>query len=217
MSYTSIKANHITKVSSRINIAKDMKRSAKASKKVIHYLGGPLGGTQFEDLFSNKRTTFIRYEIQRCPTPERYISPAWNKTDLKPKTQEDLGYFVRGDMFKNYEEFLYVFGGYTHHFWIDLCGMPRQKTLKDIGNVLSSVKDSVKSEIYVTFYLNHRGIKEVKDIFGSATNKEERAENLASHCRKLYPAYNCTVFETYINGKDPMGVLKLTNKLKGEL
>lgn len=237
--YTDICAANPDKKNSRHQIAQAIKHSCRGTK-VIHYLGGKNPSTPFENKFEKKRTTFIRYEFKRgTKLPNNYLNEEQfehtrnidslinsleylgNKNAVremeKLKEQFDSmnGCFVSGNVFSKYWKYQEMFPNVPHYFWLDFCGAPTPKLLQEIVDVVSN---QTTKEVYVTFYMNHRGKKSVMKIIDTngrfLTN---RAKALKAYCEKLFSEHKnikCEIFDTYVNGVSPMCVIKFSRTEK---
>lgn len=233
--YTDICAANPDKKNSRLKIAQAIKLSSRGTK-VIHYLGGRNTSTPFENKFQKKRTKFIRYEFrQKTKLPNNYVNEAEfeivpqidrmlklnlsvNVTNELKKIQKNYeninGCFVNGNVFSHYGKYQNMFPNAPHYFWLDFCGAPTPKLINEIVNVMSS---HTTKEVYVTFYMNHRGKKSVMKIID--TNGKflsNRAKALKKYCDKLFSDTNikAEIFDTYVNGVSPMCVIKFSRKEK---
>lgn len=239
--YTDTKAKNIRKKDSRSKIAKDIKNTGKC-QKVIHYLGGQNPSTPFENFFSNGRyTTFIRYEFkENTQLPDNYLDEAsfkncqgidtlidcWDGKEgkeillnelknLKKEINSKYGCFVNGNIFNHYEKYVNMFSKLPHYFWLDFCEAPKPQLLQKIMEIVNA---PYSKEVYVTFYMNHRGKDSVKGIINYyGKSLKNRAKSLKSYCEAMMPEKTnviCEVFDTYNNDKAPMAVLKFKKKEK---
>ena len=208
-------SNAFTKQSSRENIANDVKIDAGKTNISLHYLGGAHGNLEFEKLFDSrmKRTTFFRYERSMTATPENYAQTR-SGDYYENRGEDDYGYFIRGDFFKHFNNFFDE--SLPNYLWLDFCGTLTEKLEKHIYDILENISLSDFTEVcYVTFFLNPRGCKNSKEIFGGIKDIDDRANTLCKHFKKdMWANISCEVFETYYNGHSPMGVLKFKNMTK---
>ena len=213
--YTAEVAQAETKRESRIKIARSIRATGKHSK-VIHYLGGRSSETPFEDQFSMARNTFVRYEKDWCETPKHYIDAQWVDEDgLVEKMPWLFGYFINGDFFEEVWGFVNIFDTQKHYFWLDFCGMPTEDLLESINNTFFNSEFGIENfeELYLTFYINPRGVKFVSDILNKyGTNMEQRAQSLCDSLKGIFNLDNrsISVFDTYVNGNSPMAVIKIS-------
>lgn len=202
-----------SKVESRMKIAKSIQSNGK-HHKVIHYLGGQLTDTPFENYFPFLRTEFIRYEKEPCPTPDHYVDAEWTRDGLVEKPLNKFGYFCNGDFFEEVENFMEIFGDKRNYFWLDFCGMPKEDLVNDIYNAFFN-SDSIidAEEIYITFFLNSRGKRfpsMMMNRYGESL--DARAFSVCDSLRERFnvDTHSFSVFDVYLNDKSPMGVIKIS-------
>ena len=233
--YTDVCATNPDKKNSRHQIAQAIKSSSRGMK-IIHYLGGKNPSTPFENKFQKKWTKFIRYEFKEgTKVPNNYVNESEFeivpqidkilKLNLSARITNELkkiqrsyeninGCFVNGNVFSHYWKYQDMFPNTPHYFWLDFCGAPTPQLIDEIVNVMSS---QTTKEIYVTFYMNHRGKKSVMKIIDTHGKfLSNRAKALKSYCDKLFSGTDikAEVFDTYVNGVSPMCVMKFFRKEK---
>ena len=202
-----------TKIESRMKIAQAIKATGK-HHKVIHYLGGTSEDTPFENYFPSIRSEFIRYERTPCNTPKHYVDAEWVKDGLVEKPLNKFGYFCNGDFFDEVENFMEIFSDKRNYFWLDFCGMPTEELVNSIQDTFfhpDSIVDA--EEIYLTFFLNPRGIKFVSDIMNRyGKSIDARALSVCHYLQERFnlDGYTFSVFDVYLNGNSPMGVIKIS-------
>jgi hypothetical protein len=204
-----------SKVESRMKIAKSIQSNGK-HHKVIHYLGGQSQETPFENYFPILRTEFVRYEKEECPTPNHYVEADWRDGGLVEKPLNKHGYFCNGNFFDEVENFMEIFCDKRNYFWLDFCGMPKEDLVNAVYNTFfhsDSIIDA--EEIYLTFFLNPRGIKFVSDIMNRyGSSLDARALSVCDSLRERFSVdnYQFSVFDVYLNGNSPMGVIKINKQ-----
>ena len=237
--YTDTKAKNLKKKDSRCKIAKDIKNTGK-HLKVIHYLGGKNPWTPFEDFFTTARTTFIRYEFkENTQLPDNYMDESefieYQKIgrilnylkeigkdgmvqellELKKEMDSKNGCFVNGNIFNYYKKFVEMYPNHPHYFWLDFCEAPKPQLLQKIMEIVNA---PYSKEVYVTFYMNHRGKDSVRGIINYyGKSLKDRARSLKCYCKAMMPEktnVTCEVFDIYNNDKAPMAVLKFKKKEK---
>jgi hypothetical protein len=239
--YTDSKAKNLHKKDSRYKIANDIKQNGK-NLKVIHYLGGQNTWTLFENFFSKGRnTTFIRYEFKEdTQLPNNYLDEKSfgfckniddlikcyegkeNKETLlnelkkvKKEIDSSYGCFVNGNIFNHYEKYVNMFPKLPQYFWLDFCSAPTPQLLQKVMEVVNM---SSSKDVYVTFYMNHRGVESVKGIINYyGKSLKDRGKSLVSYCKAMLPEktnINCELFYVYNNDKAPMAILKFKKKEK---
>jgi len=238
--YTDDKAKNIHKKDSRLKIATDIKNKGK-HKKIVHYLGGQNPWTPFENFFNKgSRTTFIRYEFKSdTELPDNYldeksfdhsnsIEPLMEFAQNNNKLQllEDLqqikkeidtkyGCFVNDDVFDKYGKYVDMFSEDPHYYWLDFCCAPSPEVIQKVMDI---VQHNLTKDVYVTFYMNHRGNEVIKNIITQCGKSlKNRSLSLKKYCESILPEKTdiiCEVFDNYNNGKAPMTVLKITKKEK---
>lgn len=214
--YTAEVANAETKMESRHKIARSIRSTGKHSK-IIHYLGGVSSETPFENYFTMARHTFVRYERDMCETPKHYMEATWKGDDLYEKNPNQFGYFCNGDFFDEVWGFDNIFCDEKNYFWLDFCGMPTEPLLDDIYTTFFVEEDGEEpvdaEEIYLTFYLNPRGVKFVSNIINRyGSGMEDRAKSLCDSIRERFnvDTHSFSVFDVYVNGNSPMAVIKIS-------
>jgi hypothetical protein len=216
--YTAEVANAATKMASRTKIALDIRKSKES--KVIHYLGGRDTNTPFENHFSIKRNTFVRYERDECDTPYNYSPAEWKGNNLIERKEGEFGYFVNSNFFEEGFEFMTEFQEENQYFWLDFCGMPREELVESLYYTFFYDQDEYGSNIksiYCTFFINARGIKYVSNhLTRYGSSMQDRAQSLCDSLIEEFELdktrYKCEVFDSYINGNSPMAVLKFSVK-----
>lgn len=224
--FTKSKENNVSKHHSRYRVARSINSDGN-HQKIVHYLGGVSEENHFESFFSTENTTFIRYERESCNLPKRYC-PAWKMTlspsserytfhvELNQKSPDQYGYFVNEDFFTESQKFMQLpeIVSKKNYFWLDFCGMPSD-------NLIGQVNDFVKSynqfaeEIYLTFFMNPRSMQDVKQNMGFCNSLEDKAKSLCATLKeKICVDYSIKVLDVYVNGKDPMAVIKMKKKIK---
>lgn len=200
---------------SRHKIAKSIRSNGKQSK-VIHYLGGQSTKTPFENLFpASRRTTFVRYERDLCEVPFNYTQAEWVEDNgLIEKQSHQFGYFVNSDFFEEAWDFVDIFAEHENYYWLDFCGMPTEELLEKIYDCFFSPDAQLEcnKEIYLTFYLNARGIKFVSSLMNKyGKSMEDRAKSLCDSLKEKFNVdnYDFSVFDVYVNGASPMAVIKI--------
>jgi len=222
LSYTKAVASHPTKKESRQKIATDIKRNK--TKKIIHYLGGVHPSTPFENKFSNKTNTFIRYEKDECPVPKNYapvILDENGKLKVSESNEKTKGIFFNSDFFPTYS----VFGNASslpQYLWLDFCGMPTPELLYDLYEYVfdGECVEKIKS-VYITFFLNPRNRSDVAEYLTKyGYGIEDKAKSLVETIKNIYDNdespfnFSCEIFDTYYNDRAPMCVLKFKNLRK---
>lgn len=208
----------ISKVESREKIATSIKLDLV--DKVVHYLGGQSKDTPFESQFNKGNTTFFRYEKDLCDTPKQYTEADWDGDNLKPKKESHFGYFINDNFFESYFDILPIVSKEKNYYWLDFCGMPTEELLDSIyySFFCEEEDNSHVQDIYLTFYLNPRGIKFVSNLVNRyGDGLEERAQSLCDSIRERFnvDSHEFSVFDSYINnGNSPMAVIKLKRKEK---
>jgi hypothetical protein len=215
-SYTTEVANATTKMESRHKIARSIRATGKHSK-VIHYLGGVSEETHFENYFSMARNTFVRYERDACETPKHYMEATWIGDDLVEKQSNQIGYFANGNFFDEVWGFINIFEEEKNYFWLDFCGMPTEDLLDSLYYSFFHEDSHMEcaEEIYLTFYLNARGVKFVSNLINRYGNSlEDRANSLCDSIRERFSVdnYQFSVFDVYVNGNSPMAVIKISKQ-----
>jgi hypothetical protein len=213
------RANDVTKMASRTKIALDMRKSKES--KIIHYLGGQNPSTPFENHFSIKRNTFVRYERENCPIPNNYTQAEWKGDNLIERKEGHFGYFVNSNFYEEGCEFMKVFRNENQYFWLDFCGMPKEEDVEQLYYTFFYDQDEYGSNIksiYCTFFTNSRGQKYSSNLFtryGSSLDDRAKSlcESLTEELELDKTRYKCEVFDRYFNGKaSPMAVLKFSVK-----
>jgi hypothetical protein len=213
--YTADKASHITKRQSRAMVANDLKKEIKEGS-VIHYLGGTSTQTPFENKFKGKQT-FVRYEMMRAITPNGYNQVRFDQTGdaILPEKGEN-GYFVNDNFFDSFFAVNQKIKGNELHLWLDFCGMPKSDLLDPIYYSFLH-EDSVDFKtLYITFFLNPRNCKEVKNLYNGVKGSKDRANIIIKKLQSMAGDDNFSfeVFDIYNNGKSPMAVLKIERREK---
>lgn len=238
--YTPAKAKNINKKNSRLKIATDIKNNGRHTK-IVHYLGGRDPSTHFENFFSKGiRTTFIRYEkenntelpnnyldeksFENCNSIDPLINFAQNNNKLqlledlyqiKKEIDTKYGCFVNDDVFDKYGKYVDMFSEYPHYYWLDFCCSPSPEVIKKVMDV---VQHNLTKDVYVTFFMNHRGNEVAKNIIAQrGKSLKNRSLSLKKYCESILPEKTnilCEVFDNYNNDKAPMTVLKITKKQK---
>lgn len=216
LKYGTSPATDPTKIASRKKIAKSIQSTGKHNK-VIHYLGGRLPETPFEDLFPFFRTTFVRYEILDCETPNHYTQAEWVEDEfgvgLVEKQINHVGYFCNGDLFEHSPDFVNIFDDVKNYFWIDFCGMPKEVDIENLKKTFSLPDMDSVQEIYVTFFVNGRGQKYPSLFFTRyGSSLDDRARSLCDSLQEKLEFDNFTfsVFDVYVNRGAPMAVIKIS-------
>lgn len=226
--YTKDVASYVTKRQSRAKIANGIKQTMKEGS-VIHYLGGTSTQTPFENKFKNKGVTFVRYERMKSITPSGYELVTFDKQGeaIIPEKGEK-GYFVNDNFFNSFFEINSQVRGNESHFWLDFCGMPTSDLLDCIYYTFLYDSDSLYfnsnfKSLYLTFFVNPRNCKEVKAMFTNGEKTlEDRANTLLAKVKEHWEwqdqeeKNSIEIFDTYVNGKSPMVVLKLERREKVE-
>ena len=196
--YTKSTADALSKRESRYRVAQSIKKSEGA--KVIHYLGGVNPETTFEDYFSKEDTTFIRYEKDECPVPNGYNIGA----DLS------FGYFFNSDFFTMAPLTMRVTQDEKNYAWLDFCGMPTESLVNNIQEWVTKHQNSIE-EVYLTFYINSRGIEYVDGLLNKyGKGNEEKAQSLCDSLKNMFSLpYTFSVLDVYVNGHSPMAVIKM--------
>lgn len=93
--------------------------------------------------------------------------------------------------------------------------MPTEDLLESINNTFFNSEFGIENfeELYLTFYINPRGVKFVSDILNKyGTNMEQRAQSLCDSLKGIFNLDNrsISVFDTYVNGNSPMAVIKIS-------
>ena len=218
--FTPAVANAATKMESRTKIALDIRKSKES--KVIHYLGGRDTNTPFENHFSIKRNTFVRYERDECDTPYNYSPAEWKGNKLIKRKEGEFGHFVNSNFFEEGFEFMKVYQEENQYFWLDFCQMPKEEEVESLYYTFFYDQDeygkNIKS-IYCTFFMNSRGIKYVSNhLTRYGSSLKDRAKSLCESLTEEFELdktrYKCEVFDYYINDANgsPMAVLKFSVK-----
>jgi hypothetical protein len=208
-----------TKQASRAKIASSMKQTINQDY-VIHHLGGRDRSIPFEKQFDGLPVKFVRYEKLACNVPQGY-QLSFFTDDGKFHTTEkknSIGFFSRGNFFETYFDYAEMFKGLSQKVWLDFCGMPYDELVEMIYYSFfyeEFTKDI--DEIYFTFFLNHRGHKEARKIMGDG-NMIDKATSICNHLKMKFDTeklgLNCEVFDTYLNDRAPMCVIKISRKRK---
>lgn len=222
--YTEQVADALSKKESRFKVARSIKATGDHNK-IIHYLGGVSPETQFENYFPMENHTFVRYEKEECETPKHYCD-AWLyslapedsgytfQMRLNDKKDDEFGYFVNNDFFAEVEKFMQIFEDEKNYFWLDFCGMPTEKLLKNLHNFISNQNKDIE-EVYTTFYINPRAVEYVSNVLGRyGSTLEDKAKSLCDTLKENFSidGYTYSVFDVYLNGNSPMAVIKLKRK-----
>ena len=207
--YTNATAKADSKITSRIKIAEVLK--CYTGKNAIHHLGGRIVETPFEDLFgASKDVTFYRYEHGNdAQVPNNYVDLLTfeNKADdLK------YGYFINGDFWKWMPlTDACQKAGTTRHYWVDLCGMPQPNILANLKAYFD--KDTIKGEVFVTFFMNPRMRKDIQEIMNKkGIDLISKSESLCEHLNEMFQVRKWEVFDMYINDHSPMAVFRMKNE-----
>jgi hypothetical protein len=206
--YTDRTASAISKKESRFRVARSI-RATGDHHKMVHYLGGVSTETPFENFFNMDNHTFIRYEIDECPTPENY-------TDTFDKKPNQFGYFIKGNFFDYVDGVVSRFSSEKHYFWLDFCNMPTEELLCDINRFMCDNEQHIE-EIYLTFFCNHRGKEYVTEVLSKYDSSlEGRAKSICATMKEKFSIdkYTFSVLDVYVNGNSPMAVIKLKKKMK---
>jgi hypothetical protein len=208
-----------TKIESRYKIAQSIKATGK-HHKVIHYFGGVDPSTPFENYFPILRTTFVRYEWEpSCPTPNHYVDAQWveNGEALVEKPLNKIGYFCNGNFFEEVDGFTNIFGDMRNYFWLDFCNTPKQDIVDNVYSTFFAPDAPVEcaEEIYLTFFLNARGKRfpsMMMNRYGESL--DARALSVCDSLRERFSVdnYQFSVFDVYLNGNSPMGVIKINKQ-----
>lgn len=215
--YTNIVANYYTKRQSRENVANGIKQTMR-NNSVIHYLGGTSTQTPFENKFKNKDVIFVRYERMKAIIPNGYSQVSFNhKGDAILPRKIDKGYFCNGDFFDCFFPMNEKVQGDESHFWLDFCGMPKSDLLESIYYTFFSEDSNVNfKSIYLTFFLNPRSCKDVKEnlFVNNEKTTEEKSQTLLNKFKSMVEGkdIDCKIFENYMNGISPMCVLKIERR-----
>ncbi len=213
--YTAEVAKDPSKMESRTKIANSI--NSDSCPKVIHYLGGQSRETPFENHFDKTRNTFFRYERDETDIPKHYIQAEWFGEKLWPRMKQHFGYFINSDFFEAYFDIRPLAKKLKNYFWLDFCGMPTEELLDCIYySFLDKENDSPEvQDIYLTFYLNGRGIKFVSNLLNRyGKSIQDRAQSLCDSIKEKFDNENFSysVFDAYQNGISPMGVIKISRK-----
>lgn len=208
-----------TKQASRTKVATSMKQSINQDC-IIHHLGGRDRHTPFEKHFDGLPVKFVRYERLACDVPQGYQHSFFTEDGQfhTIERENSIGYFSRGNFFETHFDYFEMFKGLPQKIWLDFCNMPTDDLLEVVyySFFFEKFKEDV-DEIYFTFYLNHRGIKDAKRIMGDG-NMVDKAQSICNHLivdfdtEKL--GLDCEVFDTYMNDRSPMCVIKISRKGK---
>lgn len=215
--YTKDIASYITKRQSRAKVADGIKQTMKEGS-IIHYLGGTSTQTPFEDKFKNKGATFVRYERMRAITPNGYNQVTFDQTGeaVLPEKGEK-GYFVNDNFFDSFFTMNQKVQGNESHLWLDFCGMPKTDLLESIYYAFLH-EDAVDfKSLYITFFLKVRNCEDVKKNLYCNGEKtiEEKTNTLLNKFKSMAGEdVDCEIFDTYMNGKSPMAVLKIERREK---
>ena len=211
--YTADLASFVTKRDSRKKIATSMKNGMK-NNSIIHYLGGTSTQTPFENEFEGTDTTFVRYERMKALVPSGYEKVEFNQKGVNIPASKKL--FVNEDFFESFFDIYGKVQGNENHLWLDFCGLPTE-SLMDCINYTFFHKDSdIKfKSIYFTFFLNPRNCKDAKELFSNGEkNIQDRANTLLEKIKSMTDRDDLSfeVFDTYMNFKSPMAVLKIERR-----
>ncbi len=215
--YTNAVSTYYTKKQSRENVANGIKESMM-NNSVIHYLGGTSTQTPFENKFKSNDVTFVRYERMKSILPSGYSQVSFNRKGnaILPRNI-DKGYFCNGDFFDCFFPMNEKVKGNESHFWLDFCGMPKSDLLESIYHTFFSEDSNVDfKSIYITFFLNPRSCKDVKEnlFVNNEKTTEEKAQTLLNKFKTMVEKkdIDCGIFEIYNNGSSPMCVLKIERR-----
>jgi hypothetical protein len=212
--YTPSVASFVTKRESRKKVANGIKDTMK-NNSVIHYLGGTSTQTPFENQFKNKDCTFVRYERMRSIVPSGYKQVTFNnKGDAILPKDAERGYFVNDDFFNSFFDIHSKVKGNETHLWLDFCGMPTSSLLECLYHSFLS-EDAVEfKSLYLTFFMNPRSCKDLKNMFTNGEKTlDDRANTILSKLKDMTKGeFDFSVFDTYMNGKSPMAVLKIERR-----
>jgi len=216
--YTPSVASFVTKRESRKKVANGIKDTMK-NNSVIHYLGGTSTQTPFENQFKNKDCTFVRYERMRSIVPNGYKQVTFNSKGnaILPKDAE-RGYFVNDDFFNSFFDIHSKVKGNETHLWLDFCGMPTNDLLECLYHSFLSENAVEFKSLYLTFFMNPRNCKDLKNMFTNGEKTlEDRANTILSKLKDMAKGeFEFSVFDTYMNGISPMAVLKIERRTKEE-
>lgn len=223
--YSKDNEKNISKAHSRFKIARSIKADGDHSK-VIHYLGGVSEETDFESYFS-KNTTFVRYERNPCNLPKNYchawkfvLSPSDSRhtfhMELNDKNPDQYGYFANADFFTESQKFMQhpQIIKDKNYFWLDFCGAPTESLLNQVNDFVKAY-NSFTEEIYLTFYINPRGIEFVSDAVNRyGKSLKDRAKSVCDTLKEKISIdiYSFSVLDVYVNGRSPMAVIKMKKK-----
>lgn len=220
--YTTEVANEPTKRQSREKVANGIMQKMK-DKSVIHYLGGTSTQTPFENYFKRKNTTFVRYERMRSICPSGYDQVYFDRKGNAIVDKKAKKHFINDDFFNSFFEIDKKIKGTESHFWLDFCGMPKYDLLDAIFHTFLHDDSWDFKSVYLTFFLNPRSCKEVKQFFtGNEKTLEERTTNFLNKLKEHWEwdeqqtDKTIEVFDSYHNGKSPMVVLKIERREKEE-
>jgi hypothetical protein len=214
--YTKSVASCPSKIESRKKVATSIINNM-GENPTIHYLGGTSTTTPFENHFKNRgrNPLFLRYEKMRSIKPRGYEMVEFDRTGnpILP-TRGEKGYFLNGDFFDCFFAMEETIQSKENHFWLDFCGTPKNELLEMLYySFFHEPKENFKS-LYLTFFLNPRNCKDAKEMFCNGEKTiDDRANTLSNIIQKMIGEdFVCGVFDTYINGKSPMAVLKIERR-----
>lgn len=213
------RALSVTKSQSRKKVARSMQASITGENILVHYLGGTSTQTPFEDEFT-KGTPFVRYEKMRSITPSGYSRVYFDKNignhyviDNRKK------YFVNGNFWDSVFDMNRILKNREYHYWLDFCGTPKQELLDCLYDTFMVDGGEPFKTLYITFFMNPRNAKDVKQFIGKEKTLEERADSFLNKLKVKWEWETQTdktieIFDTYYNGHSPMCILKIERREK---
>lgn len=142
-------ASSVSKHESRQLVANDIMSRDDTNGRFIHYLGGCLPDTPFEDLFTKDRVKniFARYERKKCARPHHYFQepPIYDSTLKTPVygfPSSYRGIFVNYNFFSmfNLVDFSKAVEPSTRrtrsYFWLDFCNAPQPEIIRKVKTLI---------------------------------------------------------------------------------
>jgi hypothetical protein len=213
--YTASVASFVTKRQSRKKVAQSIKDTMR-DNSIIHYLGGTSTQTPFENQFKDRDCTFVRYERMRSLVPSGYKKVTFNQMEAILPDDVERGYFVNYDFFNSFFEIETKVKGNETHLWLDFCGMPKNDLLEPIYYSFLNEDSADFKTLYITFFLNPRNCKEVKELYNGEKGSKNRADIIIKKLQSMAgnDMFSFEVFDIYTNKKSPMAVLKIERRTK---
>jgi hypothetical protein len=121
---------------------------------------------------------------------------------------------VNDDFFNSFFDIHSKVKGNETHLWLDFCGMPTSSLLECLYHSFLS-EDAVEfKSLYLTFFMNPRSCKDLKNMFTNGEKTlDDRANTILSKLKDMTKGeFDFSVFDTYMNGKSPMAVLKIERR-----